>query len=134
MATIKTQGTVITIENNLAAAQTIGGHTTISDLESGEASEIDVTNLASTAKEFELGLVDNGSFTLECITDLADVGQAAAEEARTSGESREMVITLVSGDIATFEALVKAAPKSGGVDDVWRTTYSIRINGAIAWT
>lgn len=136
MAYIRTQGTAITFTDSEAtpAAQDVGGHEALGDFESGEATEIDVTNLESTAMEYALGLVDNGTFSLDCILDLSDVGQAAMEAARLSGEAKEMVITLASGDVATFNALVKSAPKNASKNDVWRVVYNFRITGAIAWT
>lgn len=136
MAVIKTQGTAITFTDSEAtpAAQTVSGHRTISDFESGEASEIDTTTLLSTAVERALGLVDNGGFALTCLTDLSDPGQAAMEVARLSGASKEMKITLVSGDIATFDAVVQSAPKSADINQVWNTTYNLLVDGAITWT
>lgn len=136
LAPIKTQGTTMTFmdSESTPAAQDILGHKTISDFESGEASEIDITTLTSPAVERMLGLVDNGAFALTCITDLADPGQAAMDAARLSGASKEMVITLVSGDVATFNALVQSAPKSADINGVWQTVYNILIDGAITWT
>lgn len=136
LAPIKTQGTTMTFTDSEStpAAQTILGHRTISDFESGEATEIDTTTLTSTAVERMLGLVDNGGFALTCLTDLADAGQAAMEAARLTGASKEMVITLVSGDVATFDAVVQSAPKSADINGVWQTTYNLLIDGAITWS
>lgn len=136
LAPIKTQGTTMTFTDSEAtpAAQTILGHRTISDFESGEATEIDITTLTSTAIERMLGLVDNGGFALTCITDKADAGQAAMIAARASGASKEMVITFPSGDVATFDALVQSIPMNGDINGVYQTTYNILVDGAITWS
>lgn len=134
MATpIPSQGTTIT-HNDGTIAQTVGGHQSFSGFGGGEASEEDVSTLASTAREKRLGLVDEGSFSLNTLYDPADVGQASMLAARITGVSREMVITLSSGDIATFQSLIKSAPIDGNVDESLKCVYSISINGSIIWT
>jgi hypothetical protein len=58
----------------------------------GEASDIDVTSLDSTAKEFKEGLPDNGNFKADFNYVAADPGQIAmraARRARTDGEARQ---------------------------------------------
>ena len=134
MATpIPSQGTTIT-HNNGTTAQAVGGHQSFSGLGGGEASEEDVSTLASTAKEKRLGLVDEGSFSIDALYDPSDIGQASMLAARTSGAVREMVITLSSGDIATFNSLIKSAPIDGSVDESVKCSYSISITGPITWT
>lgn len=135
MATaINAQGTVITYEDQQATpvAQVVGGAISYSGFD-GEATEIDITTLASTAKEFRLGLVDQGTFGIELNFDPADIGQATLEAAQVAGTTAQMVITLVGGATATFNALVKGFSKSGGVDDVWKASVTMRITGAVTW-
>jgi hypothetical protein len=107
----------------------------ISDLESGSASEIDVTNLASTAKEFRLGLADNGSFSLTIDHSNADAGQALLQAKRISGAAVNMKVILPSGTTptASFSALVKKFSKTAAVDGVVGATCDVRVNGAITW-
>lgn len=130
MATpIPSQGTVITHNAN-----TVGGHKSFSGLAGGQASEEDVTTLASTAKEKRLGLVDEGSFTIDCIYDGSDVGQASMIAARTTGLVKTMVITLSDGTVATFSCLIQAAPVDAAVDVSLTTVYTVVISGTIAWS
>ncbi|MBK7082288.1 MAG: phage tail protein [Betaproteobacteria bacterium] len=114
----------------------IGNIKTIGDFESGSASEIDVTNLASTAKEKRLGLVDNGGFSLGIHHSNADAGQAAMQARRLDGAAVNMKIILPSGTTptASFSALVKKFSKNAAVDGVVEGTADVTVNGAITWS
>ena len=113
----------------------VGNVKTISDIESGSASEIDVTHLASTAKEFRLGLVDNGSFSMAMDHANSDAGQAALQARRLDGVVVNMKVILPSGTTptASFSALVKKFSKSAAVDGVVGATCDVRVNGAVTW-
>lgn len=126
---IPSQGTIITHD-----AITVNGHKTFSGLAGGQASEEDVTTLASTAKEKRLGLVDEGSFTIDCIYDGADSGQASMLSARTSGLVKVMTITLSDASVATFNCLIQAAPIDAAVDVSLTAVYTVVISGSIVWT
>tara|TARA_A100000171_G_C2140369_1_gene154928 strand:- start:1415 stop:1822 length:408 start_codon:yes stop_codon:yes gene_type:complete len=130
MAAIDAQGVTITYENNLSAAQTVGGVVSFSGLD-GEAADIDITNLASTAKEFKQGLQDFGNFSMEVIRDYDDAGQAALLDAMDNQATREMVVTLPSGtlNVITFQAYVKSVTLEGAVDDIVRGTINLKISG-----
>ena len=108
---------------------------TVSEIESGSASEIDVTNLSSTAKEYRLGLVDNGSFSMAIHHSNADAGQAAAQARRLDGAATNFKIILPSGTTptASFSGLVKKFSKNAAVDGVVEGSIDVRINGAITW-
>ena len=107
----------------------------ISDFESGSASEIDVTNLASTAKEKRLGLVDNGGFSLGIHHSNADPGQAALTARRADGAAVNMKVILPSGTTptASFSALIKKFSKNAAVDGVVEGSVDVTVNGAITW-
>jgi Lambda phage tail tube protein, TTP len=107
-----------------------------SDFESGSAAEIDVTNFASTAKEYRLGLVDNGSFTMTIDHSNADSGQAALQARRLDGVAANMKVILPSGTTptASFSGLVKKFTKSAAVDGVVTASVDVRVNGAITWS
>ena len=133
MATLDAQGVVVTFADNLAVAQTVGGVVSFS-FGDGEASDIDITTLASTAKEYRQGLQDFGNLSLELMRDPNDVGQAAMEAAKAAQATRQVVITLPSGDIATFNAYVKSLSSAGGVDAVVTGTANLKVTGAIVWS
>ena len=107
----------------------------ISDFESGSASEIDVTNLASTAKEKRLGMVDNGGFSLGIHHSNADPGQAALTARRADGAAVNMKVILPSGTTptASFSALIKKFSKNAAVDGVVEGSVDVTVNGAITW-
>jgi len=105
------------------------------DLESGSSPEIDVTDLTSTAKEFRLGLVDNGSYSLTLFHSNADAGQAALQARRLDGAAVNMKVILPTGTTptASFSALIKKFSKSVAVDGVVEASVDIRVNGVITW-
>jgi hypothetical protein len=106
-----------------------------SDLESGSSPEIDVTDLTSAGKEFRLGLVDNGSFSLTLFHSNADAGQAALQARRLDGAVTTMKVVLPSGTTptASFSALVKKFSKSVAVDGVVEASVDIRVSGTVTW-
>lgn len=128
---IDSQGTTFTF-NNGTVGVVVGGVQSFSI--DSSADEREVSTLASTAKEYKLGLQDNGTLQLSVLYDRSDVGQAAMIVARAGNLVREVVMTLSSGEIATFNALVKALPIDGSADDDLKSTIDLRITGAIVWT
>lgn len=130
-APILCQGTTFSYNS-----QTIAGVTGMSGLASGKAKEIDVTTLASTAKEFKIGLKDNGSFTLDLIRNLDDAGQAALLTALNAQASNTMVITLPTStlNVATFTAFVSSLTTEAASDGVVMGKAEFRITGDIAWS
>jgi hypothetical protein len=99
----------------------------------GQASEIDVTNFASTAKEFKLGLVDEGGFSFEMNQVNADAGQAALRTSRDAGTLKTYILTLPNAETATFTAYAKGIPTAGAVDGVLTSSVALRISGAVVW-
>lgn len=122
-----------TIEYNSVA---VGGVVSISGIASGSSTEIPVTTLASTAKEFKMGLRDNGSFTMEVIRNQDDLGQVELFDAQSSQTGATMVITLPTStaNVLTFTAYVQSFSTDIGADDVVRGTVTMRISGDIAYT
>ncbi len=133
MAFVEVQGTTITVEDNLAAAQAIGQIDGIGTLAGGERSERDRTTFASTAMEYGYGLKDNGVFTLTCFYDSSDAGQSELITLHdaTTAVNREFVITWSDAVTWTFEGIVTAAPVTFEKDQDVMIEFSIRINGAI---
>jgi hypothetical protein len=133
---ILTQGITMTIDNSGGTPVTINGHRSISGLGSGEAGEIDVTTLASTAKEFMMGLQDNGSFTVSFIWNLDDSGQAELMTARAAQSQRTFILTLPSStnNVGTMEVFVLSyGPTSIDPDGVVMGEAKFRVTGAISW-
>ncbi len=97
----------------------------------GAASEIDVTNLSSVAKEFVLGLVDSGQFTFEIDYDSDNSGHVALRSKQVSGVLSNFKMTLPDATVITFNAYVKKFSLAGGVDAVVRSSVDLRITGAV---
>lgn len=121
----------------------VGGVRGINNLRSGTAAEIDVSDLASTAKEFVLGLADNGSMDLDLLYDPEDPGQIVLETLRESSASNGFRVgvpnALGSGSptgftLFSFSGFVATFPFSAAVDAALTGTVSIRLTGAISKT
>lgn len=97
----------------------------------GSASEIDVTNLDSTAKEFRLGLVDPGQFTINIDYDSGNAGHVALRAKQVSGLLSNFKLTLPNTNVVTFSGFVKKFSLAGGVDQVAKTAVDIRISGPV---
>jgi len=133
---ILTQGTTISIDDDVSAPVTINGHTAISGIGSGSAAEIDVTTLASTAKEFKMGLQDNGSFTIDLIRDEDDLGQVELRDAMANQAEREVIITLPTStkNVFTFNAYVLSLTTDVAADGVVTGQATLRISGDVVLT
>jgi len=132
---IKAQGTTLMIDATTpdTADVPISGLKSFDGFD-GEASEIDTTDLGSDAKEFMLGLVDNGAFSIEFFPNFSDVGQEDLRSNAAAGTSALFKLTLPDSTTATFTGLVKNAQKlSGSVDSVVDGSASIKISGAVTW-
>ena len=97
----------------------------------GSSSELDVTNLDSVAKEFEIGLVDPGQFTAEVDEDDLDAGQLALLAAQSASALKTFKLTFPNGRTATFSGYVKKIGTQGAVDAVVKRAIDIRVSGVI---
>jgi hypothetical protein len=102
---------------------------------SGSAGEIDVTNLGSTAKEFLMGLRDEGSITFDCLFDPNDSGQVKMRESRAGRTKSHWAIKLSSPTTKVWQmdgdGYVTGYAISGKVDDKVSLSAAIRITGAV---
>lgn len=128
MAVINAQGATFTFNS-----VTVGGIVSFSGFD-GAAADIDVTTLASTAKEFRQGLSDEGGFTIELMRDPSDLGQIEFLTARAAQSVETCVLTLPSGDVATFDAYVKSVSSNGGVDGVVTGSAALKVTGPVVWS
>lgn len=98
----------------------------------GQASELDVTDLDSTAKEFMLGLQDWGNLSFDVNRDFNDAGQQAVDASKRAGSQKSYKLTLPSGKTKTFNAYCKNSPLEGGVDQVLKSSgLTLRITGDV---
>jgi hypothetical protein len=110
--------------------------TTINNIKSfsgfdGMASEIDVTNLSSTAKEKRLGIQDFGAFKFDINPDYNDAGQNALRSAKAAAAIKNFKVAYPNGKAASFSAFVKGMPEQGGVDAVLAGSVDLMITGAV---
>lgn len=110
----------------------VGGLNTYSGFD-GQASEIDVTDMDSKAKEFVLGLQDFGNLQLDLKAILpTDSGQLAIRAAKASGTKKVYRIVGSDGMTEAFFAYAKKFSESSGVDQVKKGQIGLRITGAVA--
>lgn len=97
----------------------------------GQANEIDITNLDSTAKEFLMGLQDWGGFNGEFNDVESDPGQAAMLTAKGDRAKRSFKLIMSNDKYYEFDGFVLNAPISGGVDAKVDRSFQIRITGNV---
>lgn len=99
----------------------------------GSASIIDVTDLASTAKEKRMGMADEGQLqlTINYIPDNATHAALRGDRAARSKVPFKIAFTDVGLTVWTFEAYVTGFSTSGGVDGVVEAQITLEITGAI---
>lgn len=99
----------------------------------GEASDLDATNLRSTSKEYIAGLRDSQSVNITGQRVADDAGQNILRD--NAGASTPLYFrnTYSDGEVLTFRATDKKFGVTGGVDAVMMFTSSIRASGTPEW-
>lgn len=110
----------------------IGGLVSFSAFD-GQASEIDITDLDSVAKEFIMGLQDFGSFTGETNYLPSDAGQTAMRAAKAARTIQDFKFTDSASNTATFQGYVLSNPFTGSVDAKIDGSFAIRITGDVTF-
>src|SRR5688572_22861185 len=98
----------------------------------GTADEIEVTTICSNAKEFEVGLSDSGSLTLDFNWAGNQAVQTALRNAKTNGTDVAFKI-IFPGDGGSLIMLgnVQATSFQSSVNGVWTGTATIKLSGEI---
>jgi hypothetical protein len=101
----------------------------------GEASEIDVTSLSSTAKEYLLGLQDFGNVRVGLFLPAgADAGHARLRALKESAAVEAFSIQTASGQITAFMALVKSFSFDEiSPDGALQGSVNLRVTNAPSW-
>lgn len=133
---ILTQQTTISIDDAAGSPVTINGVMSITGLGSGTATEINVTTLASTAKEFRQGLRDFGSYEINMVRNQDDLGQLELFDAMGLQSVRTFIITMPTStaNVITHEGFVQSITTDIDADGVVMGKATIRVTGAIAYT
>jgi len=135
MSGISAQGSTLQINTGTLAVPVyakINGLLSFSGMD-GSASDIDVTDLDSTAMEYINGLVDEGKFEFEIKRLKTDAGQMAVRAARASGAVTGLKLTLPDTTVITFTVLVKSVPVAGGVNASLKGPVSTKITGPVVY-
>lgn len=132
---IDTVGKTITCSGATATPATFTQVKEIKSIKPGGAtsSKIDVTDLDSTAKEFEAGLEDNGTVSFEFFEKVADPGQQAVLSAFQGQTVASWKIALTGGSNRTFDAVVMkfGAIPDAVVDGVQTGSFELQISGDV---
>ena len=99
----------------------------------GTASEIDTTHLQSTAKEFLMGLPDEGTISLSINWAPADTGQLAVKAARKARTKKDFKITYSDKSTASFKGYVMGLSTDAAVDDKVNGSITLRVTGEVKW-
>lgn len=136
MATLQTQGALFSVGDGASPEV----FTAVGEVQSiagpdGSAPEIDTTNLSSTAREFNMGLPDEGNVTLEVFMDTGDAQQTNLRTVRASQTIGNYRITLTDSPASTltFAAYVTGFSLGIAIDEVIKATITLRITGAVTW-
>lgn len=100
----------------------------------GSAAEIDTTHLGSTAKEYIIGLADEGTFSFNLNCNFTDTGQTACRTARANRTSNTYKVTYSDSTYQSFTAYCMQFSTSGGIDGKVDGSISLRISGAVTTT
>jgi hypothetical protein len=102
------------------------------DQQDGTTDEIDVTTVCSTAKEFEVGLSDSGTLTLNYNYAPNSTVQAAFAAAKVSGD--EIAVRVVmpnSGGTIVMIGSVQQSSFTGAVGAVYTGSTTLKLTGEI---
>jgi predicted secreted protein len=95
----------------------------------GTASEIDVTSLCSTAKEFRLGLQDSGTMSVSGYWKQGHPAHTAIRTAAADKQTRLIDVTFEDGSIFRALAIVSQRSFSAAVDGILSATFNFRLTG-----
>jgi hypothetical protein len=138
---VKTQGTALSV-SKLTTIDPKADDLTWADLsvtikqpqfQGGQSDEIEVTVLASEAKEFTVGLADNGTFSMSGNWKADDEAQTVLRTARDDGEPRAFKSVFKDGSESSFLGLVTQFTWDAAPNGTVNGTFNVRITGAVSF-
>ena len=138
---VKTQGTALSV-STITTLDPKAVDLTWADLsvtikqpqfQGGQSDEIDVTVLASEAKEFTVGLADNGTFSMSGNWKADDAAQTVLRTARGDGEPRAFKTLFKDGSGSSFLGLVTQFTWDAAPNGTVNGTFNVRITGAVSF-
>ncbi len=102
----------------------------------GSVPVIDITNLASTAREKLVGIQDEGQVSGEFTWDPTNVAQIALRADRQAGTKKKMSIkfTDVSSSVQQADAFCTNFALTSPLDDAVKVAFTLEITGAVTHT
>ncbi len=139
---VKTQGTQLSVSKTTTLDPAEDGleyadlSVTIKQpqFQGGQSDEIEVTTLASEAKEFTVGLADNGTFSMSGNWKADDEAQTVLRTARDDGEPRAFKSVFKDGTSSTFLGLVTQFTWDAAPSGTVNGTFNVRITGRVTFT
>jgi hypothetical protein len=119
----------------IATPQTMSAVGSVVSMEGydGEADDIDVTHLRSTAKERLIGLQDFGGLRCEVFHDVTDTSHAKMRSLKAGGTVGYFAITQTDGSISAFAALVKSFTWQAQANNAYRGNTALTFNTEPSW-
>lgn len=138
---VKTQGTQLSVSKTTTLDPSAAGleyadlSVTIKQpqFQGGQSDEIEVTTLASEAKEYTVGLADNGTFSMSGNWKADDEAQTVLRTARDDGEPRAFKSVFKDGTSSTFLGLVTQFTWDAAPNGTVNGTFNVRITGKVAF-
>lgn len=130
-----TNATTYTSGGSATPSQVTVGNFKAVPMPGGQKSELEVTNLASTSKEFIAGLRDNGQATISFDIDQDDQGQQVIRSsfAASGSVASPFLFTLPNSKTRSFNAFCLNYGEQNGVDQVFTGSATLRITGDITF-
>lgn len=130
---ISSQGTVISVSTDEGLTYIDVAEVVSFSGPDGTTNEIDVTHLGSDAKEYLLGLPDEGNFTFDVNFIPANASQQTVQGLRMSRERADWRVTFADTDNTEidFEAFVSGFSIEGEQDDKLSGSVTLRITGPV---
>jgi hypothetical protein len=133
---VSAQGTQVHISNAPATqANSPTAYTRIAEIvqfsREGDRPEIDASNLDSEAREYRLGLKDEGTLSFEANWIASDAGQNLMVSALASADPWDFKIVYPNGKTHYFQALVKKWDITAGVDQILKRQAQVRLSGPV---
>lgn len=138
---VKTQGTKLSV-SKLTTLNPADSRLEWADLsvtikqpqfQGGQSDEIEVTTLASEAKEFTVGLADNGTFSMSGNWKSDDEAQMVLRAARDDGNPRAFKAEFVDGSKSSFLGLVTQFTWDAAPNGTVNGTFNVRITGSVTF-
>lgn len=123
--------------DNASDTSTRLGEVTSLSLPNPQQADVETTHFASPGRtrEYGAGLIDNGEITIGINFDAGSATDTLVTEAMTSGEVRDMMISVPTSSGTnqeyTFPVIIKGYEKTIPIDDRQTATITARVAGAV---